>query len=494
MIFTLYSFGAFFLAILSIIGIISIVSLALRWPGRLFQFLMLLILTASVGSILLSGRTLTFSEQGLTIASDVNLDAGSGLVAKLLLILVIGCAFSLCIAWILFKNNAKLNNFHQKYLISTPSNDIAIAFMVFYIAFSILPIFFGKVYYFHVALIYPFFIFLALFLWMPFSKTNPVNIAKQCLAIIVLGSLVAAIIAPELALQPGYTGLVPGFNLRLWGITANANTLGSVAAVLLVLEVAESTKRKWLSFIILCASACTLILTQSKTSLMAAILGLTICYVWRVLAGLNTGNTTASKNNAMKAIALIAGVSITAATIGAWVMFSDTSLLAAIEGKLATRAVGDMTTATGRTLIWQLAIQGGLENPIFGQGADFWGLENRLRYGYTGAIHAHNLFLQVFSRSGFIGLTSLLVFLYFLIKYSFRASIRTRGGSISLLVVLLIRSIFEVPIQPNSILGAEFFAMMSIFLYAIDKGKISASNLQRQRPLAQRLFNGYYKK
>ena len=476
-----FPLAAFLLALLSIAAIIVVAGMASRWSGRLFHYLMLLVVSASVGGILLSERVLTFSEQGLAVVSDA--DASSGIIAKLLLIAVVGCSVAMCAAWFFVVRSDKSGRYQTLKPTFVPPNDIVASFMVFYVAFSILPLFLGQKFYFHVSLIYPFFVFLALFLWMQLSDTDLVVIAKQSLVLVVFGSLGAAVFAPQLAMQPGYAGLIPGFNVRLWGVTASANTLGSVAAVLLVLEVAEPSKKRWLKSCVLVASALVLILTQSKTSIIAATLGLAIIYVWRLLPGIRSRNPAQGQNGALVAMALIAIISVAAAMIGAWVMFSDTSILAAIEGKLAARAVGDMSTATGRTDIWKLAIQGGLENPLFGQGADFWGLEARLRSGFTGATHAHNLFLQVFSRSGFIGLASLLVFLCFLIQYSLRASKRTRGGSIALMVVFLTRAMFEVPLQPNSILGAEFFATMAFFLYAIDRGAKLIKDIQEPVPV-----------
>lgn len=479
--FILLPLVAFFLALLSIVAILVVVGFASRWSGRLFHYLMLLIVSASVGTILLSERILTFGDQGLAVVSDA--DAGSGILAKLLLIAVVGCSVAMCAAWFFIVRGNKSCRYLTLKPTFAPPNDIVASFMVFYVAFSILPLFFGQKFYFHVSLIYPFFVFLALFLWVQLSDIDAVVIAKQSLAIVVFGSLAAALLAPQLALQPGYVGLVPGFNLRLWGVTASANTLGSVASVLLVLEAAEPSKRNWVRRIIFAAAGTALILTQSKTSIVAAVLGLAIVYGWRLLAGIRAGSPAQSKHGSLAATALLAFVCLASAMIGTWVMFSDTSILAAIEGKLVARAVSDMSTATGRIDIWQLAIRGGMENPLFGQGADFWGLEARLRSGLTGATHAHNLFLQAFSRSGFIGLVSLLVFLYFLVRYSVRASTPTRGGSIALMAVFLIRAVFEVPIQPNAILGAEFFAMMALFLYVIDRGAKPISAMQEPMPM-----------
>ncbi|MEO6561558.1 MAG: O-antigen ligase family protein [Nitrosospira sp.] len=353
---------------------------------------------------------------------------------------------------------------------------------MFYVAISILPLLFGKRYHFHISLIYPFFVFLALFLWMRLSSVDPVVVIKQCLGVIVFASLGAAVLAPQLAVQPGYVGLIPGFNLRLWGVTAHANGLGSVASVLLVLEAAEPSARAWVRRTVLIAAAATLILAQSKTSFVAALIGLSIIFGWRLLLRTREETTVSSTNNKLIVTGLIGALCAFTAVIGAWAMFSDTSVLASLERRLDARAVGQLATGTGRTLIWEVAIAGGLENPLFGQGFGFWSLENQLRWGLI-AMHAHNLFLQVFSRSGFVGLTTLLVFLYFLLRYAIRASKITRGGSIAIIIVLLTRAMTESTISPNAILGSEFFAMMAYFIYIIDRGAkpVSRTNVSASR-------------
>lgn len=477
-------FGAFILALISIIAMVLVAAAAARWRDRLFSYLMLLILSASIGTIFLSGRVLRMEFEGLSVASEG--DMGSTLLAKLLLIAVIGCSVTLCVAWFLnFRKQMTPGNRFENRGMHTP-NDIVIAFMMYYIAFSILPLIFAPQYYFHVALIYPFFIFLALFLWMRLSNVDPVVVIKQCLAIIVFASLGAAVLVPQLAVQPSYMGLIPGFNSRLWGLTAGPNALGSVAGLLLVLEAAEPSARKWLRNSIFLAAALALVLTQSKTSILAALLGLLIIYGWRLATGIQRKTSGGGRNETLIITVLIGTFVSLLVVAGAWAMFFDTAILSSLERKLDARAIGDLTHASGRTWIWTVAIQGGLENPLFGQGLGFWSVDNRLRWGLGGAVHAHNLFLQAFSRAGFVGLAALLVFLYFVYRYSLRAAQRTRGASIALAAMFLVRAAFEVPLQPNAILGAEFFPMMAFFLYVIDRGAKSIQKTGLSAPIRTR--------
>lgn len=460
--------GVFLLTLLSIAGVAMFVSSASRWPGHVFSSLMLLILVATVSKIILSGRVLVLNEWGYL---DNFVQAGSdSLLAKVLLTVVIVSSVAMCLAWPvnLRSRNRVISRFAERGL-KAPT-DIVIAFMVYFVAFSILPIFFGQKYYFHVSLIYPFFVFLALLLWIQLSDVDPVITSKQCLSLIVFGSLAAAVVAPNIAIQPGYGGLIPGFDIRLWGITHGPNTLGSAAAILLVLEAAEPARKNWLKMSNWGGAGLALILTQSKTSILAAIVGIFIIFSWRLLTDVFSKDGIHRKNGTLASMALIAFVAVTTAMLGAWIMFSDTSILAGLEKSLNTRAVDDIATATGRLWIWENAIKGGFDNPLFGQGGGFWSEENAHRTGLLAAVHAHNLFLQAFSQSGIVGLGALLIFLWFLARYALRAAKGTGGGSLALMIVFLMRAMFEVPLEPNAILGAEFFSTVALFFYLIDRG------------------------
>lgn len=463
----IFSVAAFVFALCSIAATSVVAGAASRWPGQMFSYLMWTIVIASVGGILVSQRILRIDQEALVMEAVG--EVGGTIIGKLLLAAVIGISAALCVTWILLsrKKRARSNRFEQRGLDSP--NDIVMAFMVFYVAFSIFPLIFGESHQFHVSLVYPFFVFVALFLWMRLSKVDPALVIKQCLGFIVLASLAVAMLLPQLVVQPSYVGLIPGFNSRLWGLTAGANSLGSVASTLLVLEAAEPSARRWVSNGIFFAAAIALVLTQSKTSILAALFGLLIIFGWRLVTRIQRKSLN-GRNESLTVIILIAFFVLLIGTAGAWLMFFDTSAFTSLERNLDSRAVGQLGSASGRTWIWEVAIQGGLENPLFGQGLGFWSLENRLRWGLSGAVHAHNLFLDVFARSGFVGLAALLIFLYFVFRYSIRAAQYTRAGSVALAAIFLVRATFEVPLQPNSILGAEAIAMLAFFLYVIDRG------------------------
>ncbi|MDB5852729.1 MAG: O-antigen polymerase [Herminiimonas sp.] len=448
-----------------------LVGLTRWWPGRVFQSMMLLTVVASVCSVVFSQRKLTLPTESLFLAKAAEAtEAAINPMAKVPLVALIALSVALCIAWTVGLREDGGVALRPALKGKVPQHDFLLAFSTFYVAFSLLPILFGQHYFFHISLIYPLFVFLALFLSVQNSRVDPVTVVKQSLALLVVGSLVSALAVPGFALQPGYTGLVGGFSWRLWGIAANANTLGSAACAMLVLELAEPARRRWLHWMLLTAAAVTLVMTQSKTSLAAALLGGGILAVWRIAERLRLESEVSSKSPGGATIALILAGCMATGIVGAWLIFADDVLPRSMLDGLNSRAVTDLSTMTGRIWIWDAAIQAGMENLFFGQGAGMWEIENRLRLNLSGAVHAHNLFLEVFSRSGLVGLAGLFVFLYFLITYSVRAAKVTRGGSIALLGMFLMRSITEVPLQPNAILGAEFFALAALFFYVVDRG------------------------
>lgn len=458
---------AFVLSLVVIMAALGLSQIARSAGGRMFQALMWLLVLASAMAIVMSGRSLRLVDTGLLI--DVQSDSATALSAKVVLALTVGFAVMLCAARVtrVWWRRAPVDRFAARDL-QSPS-DIALALLVFYVAFSIVPFALAPDLYFHVSLIYPFFIFWALLLWLPYSAVDPVVVIKQTLAVLVLGSLGAAAAAPTLALQPGYAGLIPGFNERLWGITASANTLGSCALALFMIEFCEPSKRRWLHWILLVGAVVTMVMSQSKAAIGTATLGTVLIGLWRWLQRIR--DTAAGRGGRGELMAMLGFTAVASAFVaGLWFVIVDPGLFGSLGRNLDSRAVSDLSTGTGRTLIWQFAIDAGLDSPIYGHGANFWGLETRLRTGLTGATHAHNQFLQVFSRSGFLGLLSYLWFFGLMVVYAWRALGPTRGGSLAFMLVFFLRSLVEVPLQPNSLLGGEFFAFMMLLVYVIDRG------------------------
>ncbi|WP_170299975.1 O-antigen ligase family protein [Pseudoduganella buxea] len=459
---------ALLLGVGAVIGIAVGSGVVVRLRRWALPTLLTLVSVASIGAVVAMGRRLRLSTEGLENVGQA--DVAGGMVGKLLLVSVIACAVALCAAR-LFDLNGRLaaaGRFHKRGM-ANPS-DIAKAFMCFYVASSILPIFFGVQDYFHVRLVYPFFVYLAIFLWLPLHERDPVNVCKVMTGLIVFTSLLFAVVQPEAAIQPGYGGLIPGFNVRLLGTTTHANSLGAVTCGYILLEMAEPVRKRWMHLLLLGGAILCIILSQSKTSIIGVFAGASIIYGTRIWHFFNRkGRDYNGAGGQLLALAL--GVAcLIIVIVAAVMMFGDGSMLRSLERKLNPRAVGDLSSGTGRLWIWAAAIDAGMQNPLFGQGADYWNLATRLRLGLSGAATAHNQYLQVFSLSGLVGLVTLLIFMGYLIRYAIRGAKASGNATIAMLVVLLLRTISETPIAPTVILAAEFFATTAYFIYIIDRG------------------------
>lgn len=459
---------ALLLGIGAVVGIAVGSGLVVRWRRWAFPVLLTLASVASIGAVVFSGRRLRLMESGLENVGQA--DMASGMAGKLLLMSLIACGVALCAAR-LFDINGRLSK-DSRYLqrgMHHPS-DIGKAFMCFYVASSILPIFFGQQEYFHVRLIYPFFIYLALFLWLPLHEKDPLDVCKLMTGLIVFSSLVLAVVLPEAAIQPGYGGLIPGFNVRLWGTSAHANSLGAVCCAYILLEMAEPVRKRWLHLFFMGGAMLCLILSQSKTSIIGVIAGGAIIYGTRMWHFFNRKGRDYNGQGGQLLALIVGAACLVLVLFAAWIMFGDGSFLRGLERKLNSRAIGDLSSGTGRLWIWAAAIDAGMQNPLFGQGADYWNLATRLRLGLSGAATAHNQYLQVFSLSGLVGLVTLLIFMGYLVRYAIRGAKASGNATIAMLVVLLLRTISETPIAPTVVLAAEFFATTAYFIYIIDRG------------------------
>jgi O-antigen ligase len=135
-----------------------------------------------------------------------------------------------------------------------------------------------------------------------------------------------------------------------------------------------------------------------------------------------------------------------------------------VEEIMATKQGRDVATLDGRDLIWALAVQEWTHNPLFGYGPPMWNDAYRMQIGLDHAVSAHNQFLQSLSVAGAIGLIGLLVYLGTLLLYAVNARPGSRGLSVALLIVVLVRCVTETPLSfDGSFLNGAFAAHLLLF-------------------------------
>jgi exopolysaccharide production protein ExoQ len=202
-------------------------------------------------------------------------------------------------------------------------------------------------------------------------------------------SLLLYAVAPSIAM----VAYENSTTLRLGGIFGNANALGGVSALAILLVVTAwyspmSRIMRWLSVIVVPVCLATLALSQSRTAMLGLAAGVTAVYVRR---------------HPLALLPILAfGASGIVLLLG-FPGFVDTLIaLVARSGRIE-----QVTTFTGRTEIWAFVISAIEKSPMLGYG--FASTKELIPAGYAGPYgwttsSAHNLWLQTWVTTGAIGL------------------------------------------------------------------------------------------
>jgi len=277
----------------------------------------------------------------------------------------------------------------------------------------------------------------AVYLLPPVPLEWFVRQAKRVLLLFAYGSLLAAVVAPQWAVEYPYTeGLIPGFDVRLHGLGSHANLLAPLLGSYLILNWFPLFRTRWHTFhqvVVLLA----VILTQSKTVWILLVLAYLIRLVfaaWRLSGPLRYA-----------ALALLA----TILTGGILYLASELAWLENIGVLLGQQ---NITTFTGRTTIWRVTLNLWEQNPWFGYGPTLW--DSRMGLNYAPIVgspppHAHSQFYQSLGETGIVGVVGLFLYAVSLLVYGGRFARVTNGVALSLVVVMLLRGFSEPPFEGN---------------------------------------------
>lgn len=204
----------------------------------------------------------------------------------------------------------------------------------------------------------------------------------------VVGSWLAYLFVPSVGVfLEATTG---GMFIRRMGGLAHPNTLGQISGLTIVLGLLlyrEEKAKSWLRTAIVLAAVGALLGSMSRTSLLATIVAMAVIFRSHIF----------QREYAMTAIVFsIAGV----------IALMAASMLTDLEGKIATRLdmlsksgdASELTSATGRNVIWAKTIELIGDRPLFGYGAatsKFWLKEY--------SMHTHNMVLNIAFSTGVLG-------------------------------------------------------------------------------------------
>lgn len=343
------------------------------------------------------------------------------------------------------------------------------------LAFNLGPIvssIFGTVRAFSVWLFIPPLIFSAVILLRPMPLEWFVGLYKRLiLYVYIYGSILAVFLLPRFAVEFNYKqGLL--FPVRIHGIASHANTLGPLIVMYLILESHWPSQR--FSRVNRFVALGLLLLTQSKTSL---VIGLVIVFVEMVYRLWIIGRY----RKLIRYGTYLCG----ACGVSAIFLWFNVSLLSKILGdRLATQIHG----LTGRTAVWTFTINTWKHNKLFGFGPNLWDPFMRARFEkfyHWAPPHAHNQLVQTLGESGLFGVAGLITYLFTIILAAKKITKATKFASISLLLLILIRGLTEVPFW-DVLMQNEFVMHFAVFSFLVlglqDTGLMKSSSSSKVLP------------
>jgi exopolysaccharide production protein ExoQ len=256
------------------------------------------------------------------------------------------------------------------------------------------------------------------------------------------GSLLAVLIAPKLVLLTGYSqSVIPGFTQRLYGLAGHANGLGIVVAVALTLEFATFVRARPNWAIVGC-HLFVLVLTQSKTAWLAALLSLGLVRWHWVKEKLFPDDRWR-----FAAVLTIAGC------IGLSLLSVATLVALGARSVQASLARAGVSTFTGRTSIWQTTLEEFTRSPLTGYGPSLWDLRYRLEHGMLYVGQAHNQFVQILGQAGLLGAISMLAYVATMLALGVKNAKLDGGWAQAVVWILLVRCMSESPLRMEGVMG-----------------------------------------
>lgn len=299
---------------------------------------------------------------------------------------------------------------------------------------------------------------------------------RFCLALrnsIVLFSFCGLIlipVLPNLVLELDYSqGLIEGLP-RFAGLAPHAVMQGYLALLGILLFVVFPMKSKLQNISSILMLFFVLFLAQSKTTWLS----LFVCGVFLVWHFFQTRNLKNANGVCLQEspFVKIFGAFSTLLLVLIAFIFYFFGFYDSIFGALGSPEGEQITSLTGRDVIWEVALTEWQDSPIFGYGARFLDLDHRLSYGMPFATHAHNQFMDVLARSGLIGVATLIIYIATLFVFSKKSAYLTKGISMAIFITLMLRAVSEVPLL---LFGYSLEMLAQFLIFAIIISGIQSS-------------------
>ncbi len=273
--------------------------------------------------------------------------------------------------------------------------------------------------------------------------------AQVGLVFLTFVSLILIPIAPDLVLQSEYNHGI--FSFRFWGLAAHANVMGPIVAITIILNYCYPLRNLKIDFVIKATLFTALVITQSKTAILALIFaffgnwlitgsrikvdGYAINHGWRALMV------------ARSSLRPFLGFSALVIFVG----FLTISLMIDSDQYRSS----ELNVLTNRDIIWEVALNEFYRSPIFGYGSSIFDASFRSAVKIGSAVNAHNQIIQTMASAGIVGLFGFLVYLSILGYWAYRLRRHLNGISQILFLFIGFRSFTEVPYSLHTTVGAD---------------------------------------
>lgn len=205
-----------------------------------------------------------------------------------------------------------------------------------------------------------------------------------------------------------------------------------------------------------------LVATQSKTSIVGAVVVVAVLAFYRYRAGMGSNGVFARP---LVPIVLIVG--LMSAALALLVLQLGFDIFDRVEQFIGSSTGSQVASFSNRDIIWSHALREWRENPFFGFGPAIFDARYRIQIGLSQAFHAHNQFIQSLGAGGYLGLIGLSAYYSVLAVYAWRAAESSRGLSIAIFAFILLRSITEIPLSLRAASSAEFLIHVTLFMLCI---------------------------
>lgn len=405
--------------------------------ARATQIIVALIVLAPALDVMLGGRSLLGEDISATVQGSAPLPIMTlaTMIVMLLCLLIIARALT-------------------RRTPVAPGFGVMAAFTVFFVTNTLLCVPFADNPWITRSHIYPMVLFLAIYMGREDGTEVVIDATKWSLFVMMAASLACMVLLPDVTRRV-YAAEVrlPFVDFRLWGLGAHANAIGPLALLSILVTLNRPFRRRWVTRTSLACAGLVLLLAQSQTAWLIGLI---------VIPGYLAYQNPAKRERMAAifknpAIYLPLGLALVAGS-------AAYSLAAMFDAPAnVSTSAGGGAMLTGRLNAWEVAIDTFEQHPLFGYGLTAWNDEFRANVYLPWATHAHNQLLQSLSVAGIFGAIGLIIYVIALVRGGFRVARATKGLSLAVLFLIMIRTLTEVPLEIGAILLGDVAVHLLLF-------------------------------